>query len=130
MRKNIRTTLFVLGSGAVILVTLGVGTSVQPLIDVGNSNIAFTNAAQDVGAIDIYVDHELVIEHLANTDPAVHIQLAPGHHLVDVFPGGENVVLIKTTELSFEADHAYQLILTGLATDWSVALKAIDNSVE
>ena len=45
-----------------------------------------------------------------------------------IVPAGENIVLIKTTELAFKADHTYQLTLDGLKADWSVELRAIDET--
>lgn len=88
--------------------------------------IALTHAAQDVGAVDIYIDHNLMIEDFSSTNPTVSIQVTPGNHLIDVFPAGESVVMTKTTELAFEADHTYQLVLIAPETETSVEFLVLD----
>ena len=126
MHKYTRATLVIAGLAAVLLGATGFEVSVQPR---PQSVVTFANASADVGAVDVYMDHKLIIEDFANTDPTVDIQLTPGDHLVDVFPAGESIVLIKTTELNFEADHRYQLTLDGLEADWSVALAVADETL-
>jgi hypothetical protein len=74
----------------------------------------------------VYIDRSRVIEDLHMSDPMVYMRLTPGKHLIDVIPAGENIILIKTTEMAFEAGHTYQVTLVGLEADWSVKLVAKD----
>jgi Domain of unknown function (DUF4397) len=128
MHKTIWTTLFIVGLSAVLLVAKALGAFTHTQIRMGNAVVALSNSAQDVGAIDVYIDHNLVKANLAATDPTVYMELAPGDHVVDVFPAGGNVVLVKTTDLDFKRDHTYHLTLTGLDADWSVALAVADET--
>jgi uncharacterized protein DUF4397 len=126
MPKYLWTTLVIVGFCAVLVVTKVFGAYTQTQVPMDNAVVVVTNAAPDVEVIDVYIDHQLVLQHLSTTDLTDYLQLTPGNHLIDVAPAGENTMLIKTTELAFEAGHTYQLALDGLKADWSVALRAID----
>jgi hypothetical protein len=130
MQKYMWTTLFIVGLCGVLLVVKAFGASAQTQIRMSNAVMILTNAAPDVGPVDVYIDYNRVIENLHMADEAFYTQVAPGNHLIDVVPAGETVILIKTTELAFEAGHTYQLALDGLMADWSVALVALDVTVE
>jgi hypothetical protein len=129
MGKIMWTTLLVVGLGAALLLTAELGVLAQTRPAPDHAVIAFTNDAPDIPAIDVYIDRNLVIAGLSNTDPAIMIQVTTGEHLVDVVPAGANVVLIKTTDLIFETDHSYQLTLAGQQADWSVALAVTGSTV-
>jgi hypothetical protein len=129
MGKIMWTTLLVIGLATALLLSMGLGVLAQTRAAPDSAVITFTNDAPDVPAIDVYIDRNLVIAGLSNTDPAVMIQVASGDHLVDVVPAGADVVLIKTTDLVFETDHSYGLTLAGQQADWSVALVVTDDTV-
>ena len=130
MLKYNRFPLFIVGLFVVLLVIKEFGSYAQIQIKMGSAVFSLTNAAQDVGAIDVYIDHKLVKAALQKTDPAFFMQLTPGNHLIDVVPAGENITLIKTTELAFKANHTYQLTLAGREADWSVALGVADETAK
>jgi uncharacterized protein DUF4397 len=125
MRKVMWTMLTIVSVAAGLFATSGLTAA-----KTGSAVITLTNASMDVGTIDVYIDHVRVTEGLQMTDPAFSTQIAPGHHLIDVFPAGENIVLIETTAMTFESDHIYQLALIGLQAGWTVQLVAIDQTAE
>lgn len=126
MLKYIRVPLFIVGLTAVLLVTKAFGAYPQTQIKLSKAIVSLTNAAPDVSAIDVYIDHQLVKADLAVTEATVYMQLALGKHLIDVFPADQNTSLIKTTELVFETGHMYQLILVRLQAEPSVRLLVLD----
>jgi uncharacterized protein DUF4397 len=124
MRKVIWTTLVIVSVFVGLFIIKAVGASAQPTTRTASAVISVSNSAPDVGAIDVYIDHQLAKANLSTTDPAISIEVAPGNHLIDVFPAGQTVVLIKTTELAVAANHTYRFSLSGRTSDWSVALGA------
>jgi uncharacterized protein DUF4397 len=126
MLKYIRISLFIVGLTAVLLVAKAFGAYPQTQIKSSKAIVTLTNAAPDVSAIDVYIDHQLVKADLAATEATVYMQMAPGKHLIDVFPAGQNTCFIKTTELVFETGHMYQFILVRLPAEPTVRLLVLD----
>ena len=126
MRKLIWTTLIIVIIPMGLFAIKEIGASTQPISKSTGAVIFVSNRAQDVGTIDVYIDRQLVKANLSTTDPEVSIEVSPGSHLIDIFPAGQHVVLIKTTDLVVGANRSYHFSLTGREADWSVALVSVD----
>lgn len=120
--------------GALIVVALLIARGFNSVAFVGQQDsqavIAVSYGAEDTGAIDIYVDQTLVVENFSSSDSTVYIQVAAGDHLLDVVPAGEQIVMMKTTEMDFEAGHTYQLLFTHSMSQASLEIMAIDETIE
>ena len=128
MQKYGWTILFIAGLLGVLLTAKGFSASAQTRASSAEITLAY--AAPEAGAIDVYVDHELAIRNFSSGDPAVSIQVSQGDHLVDVFPAGGDIVMMKTTEMAFEAGHSYRIVLDGSEAGGSVALGIADEALK